>query len=131
MTGPNERERPDRLTEALPRNSFDGEASSSRVSQTSRRRDASLDLAEYVEHFRARVLQDALTEALRSTWLRRADAFEAAIHQPGDFPGQCSVGQIEANNRRLAQKAQACRNHASVCIFQDSGAICEHLRGAA
>ena len=88
------------------------------------------DKLSYVDHFRARVLQDALTEALRSTWLRRADAFEAAMHKPGDFPGLCSVDQIEANNERLAQKAAACRNHASICIFQDLDAICEHLQEA-
>ena len=87
------------------------------------------DEVSFVYHFRARVLQDALTEALRSTWLRRADAFEAAMHRPGkDFPGRCSVDQIAANNERLAQKAQACRRHASICIFQDHELICEHLK---
>ena len=89
-----------------------------------------VDKLSYVDHFRARVLQDALTEALRSTWLRRADAFEAAMHKPGDFPGLCSVDQIAANNERLAQKAAACRNHASICVFDDTAAICEHLRDA-
>lgn len=90
------------------------------------------ELAGYVDHFRARVLQDALTEALRSYWLRRAAAFESAMHRPGkDFPGRRSVDQLAANNRRLAQKAQACRDHASICIFQDRAAICEHLRASA
>lgn len=37
----------------------------------------STDLAAYVEHFRARVLQDALNEALPSYWLRRAETFAA------------------------------------------------------
>ena len=90
-----------------------------------------LDPVGYVDHFRARVLQDALTEAMRSYWLRRADAFEAAMHKAGDFPGLRSVDQIEANNERLAAKATACRNHASICIFDDTDLICEHLREAA
>lgn len=89
------------------------------------------ELACYVDHFRARVLQDALTEALRSTWLRRAAAFEGAMHRPGDFPGRRSVDQLAANNRRLALKAQACRDHASICIFQDHEMICDHLKAAA
>lgn len=104
------------------------------VNSTAIKSDFSLadaaDKLSYVDHFRARVLQDALTEAMRSNWLRRADAFEAAMHKPGDFPGLCSVDQIAANNERLAQKAAACRNHASICIFQDTAAICEHLRDA-
>lgn len=88
------------------------------------------DKLSYVDHFRARVLQDALTEAMRSYWLRRADAFEAAMHKPGDFPGLCSVDQIAATNERLAAKATACRNHASICIFDDTAAIAEHFRDA-
>ncbi len=33
-----------------------------------------------VEHFRARVMQDALTEATSGYWQRRADDFDAARH---------------------------------------------------
>lgn len=65
-------------------------------------------------HFRARVVADALAEATAGYWLRRAEQFEAAMHKPGDFPGLCSVAQIEANNAVLAEKAQACRNRAAV-----------------
>lgn len=36
---------------------------------------------EYVEHFRARVLQDALNEAMPRYWLRRAEQF-AAVGTP-------------------------------------------------
>lgn len=101
------------------------------LSQTRRRRIASLDLAEYVEHFRARVLQDALTEALRSTWLRRAEAFEAARHRPGiDFPGTATVEQLRAKWLELTEKSAGCRNHARICIFQDHEMICEHLKDA-
>jgi hypothetical protein len=52
------------------------------------------DLATYVEHFRARVLQDTLAEALPAYWLRRAKTFAA-------------VG-----NARCDEIATACRNQA-------------------
>ena len=87
------------------------------------------DKLSYVDHFRARVLQDALTEALRSTWLRRADAFEAARHRPGiDYPGTATVEQLRAKWLELTEKAAVCRNHATVAKFQDHELICEHLR---
>ncbi len=61
-----------------------------------------LDLAAYVEHFRARVVQDALAEACSSYWLRRAQTFAA-------------VG-----NERCDEIARACRNRAAVALLDDS-----------
>ncbi|HET7386140.1 MAG TPA: hypothetical protein VFJ19_05670 [Nocardioidaceae bacterium] len=52
------------------------------------------NLAAYTEHFRARVLQDALNEATPRYWRRRAEQFAA-------------VG-----NARCDEVARACRNHA-------------------
>lgn len=83
----------------------------------SRRIRTNGDLESYVEHFRSRVLQDALVSATRSYWLKRAEAFEAAQHRPGDFVGLCSVEQIEAANRELAEKARACRNRAELALL--------------
>lgn len=60
-----------------------------------------IQLADYVEHFRARVLQDALAEATSSYWLRRAEAFDA-------------VGNDECRTI-----AQACRNKATLALLQD------------
>lgn len=48
----------------------------------------------YIDHFRHRVLQDALAEATADYWLRRGEAF-AAVGTPA-----CDA------------TAQACRNHA-------------------
>ncbi len=59
------------------------------------------DLTEYVEHFRGRVMQDALTEATAAYWTRRAEQFEA-------------VG-----NERCDEIAQACRNRAAVALGGD------------
>ena len=70
------------------------------------------DVVGYVAHFRHRVLTDALLSATREYWLRRADAFENAMHRPGDFPGLCSVDEIEMRNAQLAEKAEACRARA-------------------
>lgn len=53
-----------------------------------------IDLSGYIDHFRARVLQDALAEATADYWLRRGAAF-AAVGNPA-----CDA------------TAQACRNHA-------------------
>lgn len=61
-----------------------------------------MQLSEYVEHFRHRVLQDALNEATSSYWLRRADQFAA-------------VG-----NARCDEIAQACRNRAAVALMDDA-----------
>lgn len=62
-----------------------------------------LALADYVDHFRARVLQDAIAEATASYWLRRAATFDAV--------GTQSCESI----------AQACRNAASLALVQDQG----------
>lgn len=54
----------------------------------------------YVDHFRRRVMQDALVEALPEYWRRRADTFDL-------------VG-----NNRCDEIATACRHHADL-IEQD------------
>ena len=54
-----------------------------------------MDLAAHVEHFRARVLQDAIETATAAHWNRRAEQFAA-------------VG-----NARCDEIALACRNHAA------------------
>ncbi len=66
-------------------------------------------LAEYVEHFRHRVIQDALTEATAAYWLRRADTFAA-------------VGNV-----RCDEIAQACRARAAVSLLQGDDAEPELL----
>ena len=75
-----------------------------------------LDLTEHVEHFRARVLADALQEATRAYWHRRADALEAAMPRPGDFAGNATRAQLEAQRARLAAAALACRQRAELSL---------------
>lgn len=76
-------------------------------------------LSEYVEHFRARVLQDALNEATSSYWLRRADQFTAAMPRPGEFHGQRTDDRLDEKVVELAGIVQACRARASVALVQD------------
>ncbi len=78
-----------------------------------------MDLTEYVEHFRARVLQDALNEATASYWTRRAEAFEWARPSLADFPGDTTLEQRRAKWRELTEIATACRNRATVSLMQD------------
>ena len=73
-------------------------------------------LARHVEHFRARVVQDALAEADAAYWLRRADAFDAARPRRGDFHGRASRQELAQRDQRLAETAAACRARAAVSL---------------
>ncbi len=66
-------------------------------------------LAAYIEHFRGRVLQDALLEATANYWLRRAKTFEA-------------VG-----NPRCDEIALACRRHATLVPLGDDELVAAAL----
>ncbi len=81
-------------------------------------------LAEHVEHFRRRVVQDALSEATSAYWCRRAEMFENARHRPGaDYPGLATIDELRVAWRELTEIAQACRNRATVSLMQDGNDI--------
>lgn len=80
-----------------------------------------------LDNFARRVIQDAMTEGLRSTWERRADEFEAARPKRGDFHGDASRADLLERDRRCAEIAQACRNRASIAEFDDLDLIDEAL----
>jgi hypothetical protein len=77
----------------------------------------------YAEHFRQRLLQDALAEALSIYWERRAQAFLDARPRAGDFQGGATAEQLAALDRRLAATAQACRHRASLGLGADDFAL--------
>lgn len=78
-----------------------------------------VDLADYVEHFRARVLQDALNEATAAYWLRRAETFEWACSRPGDLLGpHTTPAQRAARDQEKRAIAAACRHRASLAPLQ-------------
>jgi hypothetical protein len=72
-----------------------------------------------VEHSRARFLQDALNEATRTYWLRRADTFEAAKPRVGDHFGKLTREEVRAQWHRLDQIARACRARAEVSLVDE------------
>jgi hypothetical protein len=75
--------------------------------------------ASYVDHFRARVLQDALTEATSHYWRRRAATFEAARPRAGtDYPGRAIPEQLTERDATLAAVAHACRLRAAFSLLQ-------------
>lgn len=72
-----------------------------------------MSVDDYVERFRARVIQDALAEALPGYWLRRAECFESARHRPGDFRGESTDEQLAARDAALVALVDECRRRAS------------------
>jgi hypothetical protein len=78
------------------------------------------DLPDYVEHFRYRVLQDALSEATAAYWRRRAETFEAALPRPGDYTGRATPEQIQEQRLRVAATILACRERS---VFMLGGEI--------
>lgn len=82
--------------------------------------DALRGLVDHVEHFRHRVVQDALADATAIYWCRRAAAFEDAAPRPGDFTGRASREQLDAARERCLGAAAACRARASVAIGREA-----------
>lgn len=74
------------------------------------------DLESHVEHFRSRVLQDALADATAAYWRRRAETFREALPREGDFTGRATPDQIEEQRRRVAATILACRQRAAVSL---------------
>jgi hypothetical protein len=75
------------------------------------------ELGEYIEHFRGRVLQEALAAALEIHWTRRAEEWERVSPKPGDFVGRASRAEIEERRQRCAAIARACRHRAAVSVL--------------
>jgi hypothetical protein len=67
-----------------------------------------------LNHFAARILQDALTEATAGYWERRAQQWEAAAPCKGDYQGQASRTELLEAWERCKEVARACRRHAAL-----------------
>ena len=63
------------------------------------------DLPDVVEHFRKRVLQDALTEATAAYWNRRAEQFAAVGNERCDEVAKAFVAS--ATNEKPVMKVAA------------------------
>lgn len=67
-----------------------------------------------------RVLAEAMLDATRMHYLKRAAEFEAARHRPGvDWPGQASEVDLRRRWRDLTETARACRARAEVGVHED------------
>ncbi|MGD7707253.1 hypothetical protein [Microlunatus sp. Y2014] len=67
-----------------------------------------------INHFRARVLQDCLSEATAAYWRGRAQTFEDARPKATDYNGRATSAQLAAKDAELAAIAAACRARALV-----------------
>jgi hypothetical protein len=67
-----------------------------------------------MQHFRARVLQDALTEATAEYWEHRARAFEDAAPRNGDYRGRATDDDLLGAYERCMATAKAGRSHAQL-----------------
>lgn len=74
-------------------------------------------LTEHIEHFRKRVVQDALTEAMADYWNRRAAVMEWARPRPDEFHGEATTEQLREQWYRLTATAEACRQRATVSLI--------------
>ncbi len=68
---------------------------------------------ERAAHFRARVLQDELSQATAIFWHRRAQTFLDAMPRPTDYNGRATAAE-------LAERAERCRQAAEVCMQRAS-----------
>jgi hypothetical protein len=67
-----------------------------------------------LEHFRARVLQDGLTEATAQYWIHRAHQLQQAAPRVDEHHGDTTPEQLREAWRRCMDTAQACLNHADL-----------------
>jgi hypothetical protein len=68
------------------------------------------------DHFRARILQDALSEATAQYWLRRAQQFEDAAPREGDYHGNASREELLDAWERCKATELACRGQAQLIM---------------
>jgi hypothetical protein len=67
-----------------------------------------------IDHFRARVLQDALTAATAQYWVHRAHQFQQAAPRLGEFHGGAKRDELNEAWTRSHATAAACLSHAEL-----------------
>lgn len=73
-----------------------------------------MSLEHHVDRIRARVLQDALSEATAAYWRRRAQWFRWAAPRPEDYTGQATPEELDARRQRLLGLAEQCERRAQL-----------------
>jgi hypothetical protein len=69
-----------------------------------------------IDRFKARLLQDCLSQATAQYWLHRADQFLEAAPRRGDFHGNASEEELVDAWERCRAAALACRRHAQLIL---------------
>jgi hypothetical protein len=83
-------------------------------------------LAAELGPFARRAAEEALTTAMPGFWERRAEQLEDARPRPTDFNGRASSAALAERDRRLAELAAACREHAELLrMFPEEEAVVE------
>jgi hypothetical protein len=67
-----------------------------------------------IDHFRARVLQDCLTEATAQYWVHRAYQFQQAAPRLEEFHGNATREELNEAWTRCHATAAACQAHAEL-----------------
>ena len=80
-----------------------------------------------IDHFRARVLQDALTEATAQYWVHRAEQLEDAAPKLGEFHGHATRDELNQRWLDCMGAAQACRRHAELITGEHPEPISEEV----
>ena len=81
-------------------------------------------LAAELGPFARRVVEEALTTAMPGFWERRAAELDDARPRRSDFNGRASSAELAERDRRLAELAAACREHAEVLrMFPEEEAV--------
>ena len=81
-----------------------------------------------IDHFRARILQDALTEATAAYWEQRAEQFEAAAPKLGEYHGSATPDELNEAWTRCHATAATCRAHAQLIRESQSEDISTEVR---
>jgi len=67
-----------------------------------------------LDRFRARILQDALTEATAQYWIHRAHQFQQAAPRLDEYRGQATRDELNQRWLECMATSQACLNHAEL-----------------
>jgi hypothetical protein len=81
-----------------------------------------------IDHFRARVLQDCLTEATASYWIHRAYQFQEAAPRKGDDHGFAEYDELIDAYQRCMGIALACRRRAQLIMDGMPEEICREVQ---
>jgi hypothetical protein len=83
-----------------------------------------------LDHFRGRILQDALTEATAQYWIHGAHQFQQAAPRVGEYHGQATRDELNQRWLECMATSQACLNHAELIRQESPEPISEEVSDA-